>query len=177
MYIGKLRLFEISDDPNVFLRNDRHQRLAGLHNLSRFHRLFTDDARYWRLDTRVLEIQPRLIKRDFGKLHTGFGRLSLRSADRDLLRSGFRGLRFGLCLLQIGLRLRNSRLSGGDFMFSLQNACLRGFDLGMSGIGGPDCRIVLLLRNLIFRDELFHPLEVTRIFRRIGLCFAHARLG
>ena len=62
-------------------------------------------------------------------------------------------------------------------MFSLQNACLRGFDLGMSGIGGPDCRIVLLLRNLIFGDELFHPLEVTRIFRRIGLCFAHARLG
>src|SRR2546425_10052917 len=106
MHLGQLRLLEISSDPDIFQRNDRHQRLAGLNNLSQFYGLFADCSRNRRLNSGVFQIQAGLLERGFRELHAGFGRLSLRLRDRNLFRSGFSSLSLGLSLLQVGLGLR-----------------------------------------------------------------------
>src|ERR1043165_10317646 len=50
--VSDLILFEICGDPNV-AGNNRQQRLARLHQCSRFDRLVCDAARLWRIELRI----------------------------------------------------------------------------------------------------------------------------
>ena len=76
MHLRELGLFEIRDDPDIFLRNDRHQRLARLNDLAGLHGLLAHDAGDRRFDGGVFQIQARLIQRRLRQLNAGFGRLA-----------------------------------------------------------------------------------------------------
>ena len=70
LHVGQLRFLEIGRHPNVF-RNQRQQRLAGLHIISRLHRA-RRDARIQRRDNFCVgKIQFGLLQFGLGLLHCG----------------------------------------------------------------------------------------------------------
>ena len=56
-----LRLLEVGDHPDIFQRNDRHQRLTGLDDLTRFDRFACDGSRDRSLDRRVIQLDLRCV--------------------------------------------------------------------------------------------------------------------
>src|SRR6185295_1165096 len=110
MHLCELSLLKIRDYPNIFLRNERHQRLPRLQDLTGFNGLLAHHSRHRSFDAGVFEIQAGLIQSRPGQPDASVGGLSLGFSDDHLLRRRFGALRFGLRLLQFRLRLRGSRL-------------------------------------------------------------------
>ena len=144
-HFGKLCLFEIRSNPDIFHRHDGHQRLARLNNLARLDGFLADVACDWRLHTRVFQIQERLIECCIREPRARFSGLRLSLGDDDLLWRRLRSFSLSQRLLQFGLLLRSFRFSDFDFMLYLYDAGLSRVDGGARSFGGTHSGIVLLL--------------------------------
>src|SRR5204862_897913 len=96
-HTGELRLLEIRSDPDLFERNDRHERLARLNDLPRLDALPADDTFDWRFDDRIFEIEFGLFDGSLGLLHARLRRFGPSAGRGHLLWRCFGGPQLGRC--------------------------------------------------------------------------------
>src|SRR6516162_6960602 len=118
------RLFEISVDPDIVERADRHQILANLHVISRVDVPARNDAVNLCDDVTITKIQFGLSEIAFGGFELGFGLLDGRSLGRDLSEIAVDVAVF--CeLVEHLLRALTKRMDNTDLGCALDQVCLR----------------------------------------------------
>src|SRR5262245_2935767 len=86
-HVLELRLLEVCGYPDLFQRDDGHQWLARLYDLTDFDRLLADNAAHRRADGRVLKIQLGLLDGRALLQDACVGRRGAGTLRRDLLRA------------------------------------------------------------------------------------------
>ena len=112
-----------------------------------------------------------------GLLRVRLGRRRPRFRRGHLLRTGLRGLQFGMGLLFAGARLDEPAFGDADAGFGLGDLRARRIGRRLLRFGCADGAVELLLRDLVLGEQALQPLDVARRLRGVCLRLAHARLG
>ena len=138
--------------------------------MSDFHGAIRDHPVYRRQHQGIRQIQTRLIQRRLLQLSLRLRRLGTGTDSGHLLRTG--GGR-----PNIGLRLQKPCLCLFHLVVSSGGKGSRRIHRGCASLGGGQCLVILLLRNLLLVDQLFIAHQVSLRFHVIGLSFGQLRLG
>jgi hypothetical protein len=130
------------------------------------------------MQSRALQIELRLSDLRLGKRDARGRRAGLRLAGGDLLRLRVSGAELGAGLIATSTRQIQPALSRLDGGFRLDDLRLCSFNRGLRAFRAGNGRIVLLLRDLILREQAFEPLDIAcrlgciRFLPRVAACAA-----